>query len=261
MTMHDDDEDPTGMRALLRGLPDPGPMPEDLVQRIQSALAELPVLDGLEDDVAHEDGAAGVSRGTSPAPRRSWWARHAGQAAVAAVVLLGGGAVASSSLGIVGGGDDSTTAAGSSSEGAAQPDSLSGSRSDAGAPLDSFADKGASRQEAALGPVLVRHSGRDYTAADLPTQLADVATGPTTPPLTAESPAIGPIGTEMGVRTCLAALGLPQATAADVDLASLDGTPAAVLVVRLGGERTAYAVGRDCTTGHPSLLTGPVGVP
>lgn len=31
--------DPTGMRALLRGLPEPGPMPEELIARIQARLA------------------------------------------------------------------------------------------------------------------------------------------------------------------------------------------------------------------------------
>ncbi|KRE42861.1 hypothetical protein [Knoellia sp. Soil729] len=260
MTLQDDDEDPTGMRALLRSLPDPGPMPDDLVHRIQSALTELPALDGPGE--GHADGGRDedVSRGT-PASRSSWWGRHAGRAAVAAVVLLGGGAVASGSLGILGGGGDSTSAAGSSAEGGSQTESLSGSRGDAGAPRDSSSGQGASTQEAALGPVLVRHSGRSYTAGDLPEQVAGVATGTTTPPLTAESPAIGPIGTEVGVRSCLAALGLPRASAADVDLASLDGTPAAVLVITLGGERTAYAVGRDCTTGNPSLLAGPVTVP
>jgi len=255
VTMHDDDEDPTGMRALLRSLPDPGPMPTDLVQRIQSTLAELPALDGAVD--------AAVFRGTHPSRgRSSWWGRHAGRAAVAAVVLLGGGAVASGSLGILGGGgDDSTTSAGSSAEDGAAPDSLSGPRSDAEAPRDFSGDRGARVQEAALGPVLVRHSGRDYTAAGLPTQLSDALSGATAAPLAAESPAIGPIGTELGVRSCLVALGLPRASAADVDLASLDGTPAAVLVVTLGGERTAYAVGRDCTTGNPALLTGPVSLP
>jgi hypothetical protein len=39
---HDGDvpfeDDPTGMRALLSGLPDPGPMPDDLVARIQASL-------------------------------------------------------------------------------------------------------------------------------------------------------------------------------------------------------------------------------
>jgi len=252
VTMHDDDEDPTGMRALLRGLPDPGPMPDDLVQRIQSALSDLPALDGG----AEED----VFRGTSSSGRTSWWGRHAGRAAVAAVVLLGGGAVVSGSLGILGGGDDSTMSAGSSVE-SGQSDSQSGQSGDARALGDSSGDNGASVQQVALGPVLVRHSGRAYTSAGLPAQLADASSGPTTAPLTAESPAIGPIGTELGVRSCLVALGLPRASAADVDLASLDGTPAAVLVVRLGGERTAYAVGRDCTTGNASLLTGPVTLP
>ena len=40
---HDDtapvEHDPTGMRALLASLPDPGPMPDDLVARISAALA------------------------------------------------------------------------------------------------------------------------------------------------------------------------------------------------------------------------------
>ena len=40
---HDDtapvEHDPTGMRALLASLPEPGPMPDDLVARISAALA------------------------------------------------------------------------------------------------------------------------------------------------------------------------------------------------------------------------------
>ena len=40
---HDDptpvEHDPTGMRDLLASLPDPGPMPDDLVARITAALA------------------------------------------------------------------------------------------------------------------------------------------------------------------------------------------------------------------------------
>jgi hypothetical protein len=79
-------------------------------------------------------------------------------------------------------------------------------------------------------------------------------------PLTAESPGIGPIGSELGVRSCLEALGLPRETGADVELARVDGTPAAVLVVTADGERTAYAVRRECTTGNPALLAGPVPV-
>ncbi|MDO5502110.1 MAG: hypothetical protein Q4G67_02940 [Actinomycetia bacterium] len=35
----DDDVDPTGVRAILAGLPDPGPMPADLIERINASLA------------------------------------------------------------------------------------------------------------------------------------------------------------------------------------------------------------------------------
>lgn len=37
---HDSDPDPTGIRALLSSLPDPGPMPEELVDRITTSLRE-----------------------------------------------------------------------------------------------------------------------------------------------------------------------------------------------------------------------------
>ena len=50
---HDDtapvEHDPTGMRALLASLPEPGPMPDDLVARISAALAaEAQRGDGIE---------------------------------------------------------------------------------------------------------------------------------------------------------------------------------------------------------------------
>lgn len=46
-----DELDPTGVRELLAGLPDPGPMPADLVRRIEAR---------LEVERAHRDGAAGT---------------------------------------------------------------------------------------------------------------------------------------------------------------------------------------------------------
>ena len=121
--------------------------------------------------------------------------------------------------------------------------------------------RSAAGESVKAGPVEVRHTGRAYTAAGLSTQAEAMDHSATTTPLTAESPGIGPIGTEIGVRSCLTALELPADAAADVDLASLDGTPAAVIVVTLGGARTAYAVGRECTTGNPALLAGPVTLP
>lgn len=252
MSLRDDEVDPTGMRELLRSLPDPGPMPDDLVARIRSALADLPPLsaDGAAtpDDVPRETGTSGGS---------PWWARHGGKLAVAAVLVVGGGAVASGQLGLLAG------QGGSSSDSAAA--GSSGSDERAVTEDGSAAHPDAFGAESDAGPVVVRMSGRSYTAAGLAAEVKGAQTAPQTAPrigpLTAESPAIGPIGSELGVRSCLEGLGLPRGSGADVDLAFVDGTPAAVLVVTVGGGRTAYAVGRDCSTGNPSLLAGPVPVP
>ncbi|MEO6021234.1 MAG: hypothetical protein ABIP45_13390 [Knoellia sp.] len=264
MTMPDDTSDPTGMRALLRGLPDPGPMPEDLVQRIQASLASLPPLEGIDglDGVdagdAGTDAGFGVSRGTSDSARPSWWSRYAGRAAVAAVVLVGGGAVvATNPLGLRVGASDSAGSSVATQSSAGDTKGFSGPQSR----TEADSSRSTTGESVTAGPVDVRHTGRGYTAAGLSTQAQAMEHGVTTTPLTAESPGIGPIGTEIGVRSCLTALDLPRDAAADVDLASLDGTPAAVIVVTLGGARTAYAVGRDCTTGHPALLAGPVTLP
>lgn len=273
MTTHDDDTDPTGMRALLRGLPDPGPMPADLVTRIHASLAELSEgMDAGSPDLPQgapadthgsrpttERATEGVSRGTqASAPHRaSWWMRTGPRLAVAAAVLVGGGALVSGPLGLLGSGGDTATTSTESAAGSAGDSASDTPRMATGADEDT----GASAARTTRGPVVVRMSGRSYTAAGLRTEAGGVAAATPTAPLTAESPAIGPIGTEIGVRSCLQALGLPQDSAADVDLAPVDGTPAAVVVVTVDGERTAYAVRRECTAGNPALIAGPVTLP
>ncbi|GAA4115830.1 hypothetical protein GCM10022415_12510 [Knoellia locipacati] len=268
MSTPDDDTDPTGMRALLRGLPDPGPMPDDLVARIQSSLADLP-LPEARPGTSREDGLRAVSRGTESAhgaPRPSWWARNGSRAAVAAVVLLGGGAVASDQLGLLGSGGDSAssgTTADSSAGGSPADQRAEGPTDgdESGPQSGSDNDGRSAAGPVQTGQVVVTKSGRTYTAGGLATEVdRDSAAAPTAP-LTAESPGIGPIGTEIGVRSCLVALGLPRNAAARVDLALVDATPAAVLVVTRDGGRTAYAVGRDCTLGNPSLIAGPIQLP
>lgn len=261
MNTHDDDTDPTGMRALLRGLPDPGPMPDDLVTRIQASLTDLTGTADRrdEDDVPATPGSS-VSRGTGVSHRPSWLARHGSKLAVAAVVIVGGGAAVQ----LVGSGPgglrgvSSDTAAGSADSGA---ESLSDSPESAprGADGDSAGDDGA--EGPATGRVVVTMSGRSYTSAGLAGQVAGRSTASPVAPLTAESPGIGPIGTETGVRSCLEGLGFPRGTAAEVDLGVVDGDPAAVVVVTAGGERTAYAVRRECTLGNPAVIAGPVDLP
>lgn len=247
--MHEDESDPTGMRELLRSLPEPGPMPEHLVARIQASLSDLDPLEAETDVGSQGD----VPRETSATGRSPWLARHGGKLAVAAVIVVGGGAVASGQLGGFG-------AAGGMSSGSSAGDSAAEQRDTDGDAVQGGAEA-TSAPATVEGPVVVQLSGRRYTAAGLATQLTVMAPAPQAGPLASESPAIGPIGSEIGVRSCLEALGLPRGTATRVDLAFVDDVPAAVLVVTVDGARTAYAVGRDCTTGNPSLLVGPVPVP
>ena len=119
---HDDtapvEHDPTGMRALLANLPDPGPMPDDLVARISAALAaEAQRGDGIDQLWhLHDDRGHRVRRGVEPDAgaqvvplRRRLGLRHLGvAAAVVGVLGLGGFVVKSvpgdvvASLGTVG---------------------------------------------------------------------------------------------------------------------------------------------------------------
>ena len=264
MSLHDDDTDPTGMRELLRGLPDPGPMPDDVAARIQSSL------DDLSGDVAarKDDAPASVSRGTGTGAEPSgpsWWSRTGPRLAVAAAVLLGGGAVASGQLGLLAsGGDSASSSAGSADSGNAEGGSATdpGAKGSADGAAGPRTSDSTSAREAEPGPVVVTMSDRAYSSSQLGAEVVEPAAGGTPiGPLSAETPGTGPIGTEIGVRSCLVALGLPEETGARVDLGLLDGRPAAVLVVTGDSGRTAYAVGRDCTIGNPSLLAGPVDLP
>ena len=80
---HDDtapvEHDPTGMRALLASLPDPGPMPDDLVARISAALAA----EARRATASSSSWHLATTRRRSRAPRRSG-CRRAGRAAAPA---------------------------------------------------------------------------------------------------------------------------------------------------------------------------------
>jgi hypothetical protein len=54
---------------------------------------------------------------------------------------------------------------------------------------------------------------------------------------------------------------VPSSAGVLVDVADVDGQPAAVLVVDAGDGATAYAVARSCTTGTTGLISGPVPLP
>jgi hypothetical protein len=264
---HDDtapvEHDPTGMRALLASLPEPGPMPVDLVARISAALAaEEQRGDGIEQlwhlDDDHVDAAAdagpraddadaGGGGGQVVPLRRRVGLRHLAVAAAVVGVLGLGGFLVKSVPGDVMASFGTTS--GSADSGAAAEDSATGAKAQAlVAPA------------AGSGEVVVVMSGVDHTSDRLAVTARELDDGTLDPiaDLTAESPSLGPIATPIGARTCATALGIPVDAGILVDVSEVDGVSAAVLVVHSGQGRSAWAVDRSCTTGNTGLIRGPV---
>jgi hypothetical protein len=264
---HDDadpvEHDPTGMRALLGSLPDPGPMPEHLVARITAA---------LEEESRGVRGATGAPSPTwvppvAPEPvsgtylagpeddgvvvplrrRRTWLL---GAAAAAVVVIGAGGVVVDrladgglvASLGVSQGGNDS---AADSAAGGAAPES------------------GAVAEDPTLGVVVVA-TGTDYAAAELGRLAAGLPGAPEAgdesalrSDLSVSEPLAGPAG----ARSCASGLGVDPDDEVTLDLATVDGRRAAVVVATAAdGTARAWAVERSCTASAPGVIAGPVAV-
>ncbi len=247
---HDDDapveHDPTGMRALLAGLPDPGPMPDDLVARITAALdveATAPALHAVPEADASPVGTV------VPLRRRPWTRHLAVAAAVVGAVGIGGLALQVSQGGLTAAFDASSSGGGADSGASAEE----GSKAAAGGSAPQLApDAGSSR-------VVVVLTERAYASGDLAAgaRLTATETGDGLRDLAAEAPTLGPIATPIGARACADALGISPTAGLLVDLARVDDRPAAVLVATDETGRTAWAVERSCTTGDPALITGP----
>ncbi|MEP6796875.1 MAG: hypothetical protein ABI890_01950 [Lapillicoccus sp.] len=109
----------------------------------------------------------------------------------------------------------------------------------------------------------VRMSSESYDQAGLGLQARDLLAYPSAT-LRSTQPASGRLATEAGVDACLQGLGITDVssvTSVSVDLASYEGTPAAIVVVTTPAGVTAYAVGRDCSAGAPHLLRTGASVP
>ncbi len=231
--------DPTGMRALLSSLPEPGPMPADLAARITAALEH-------EAAVGPRPAVAGGS-GVVPLRRRHPLGTAIIAAASAAAVLLVGVPLATGTspggLSAVFGRDRPLTASGADS---GQEKSLPQLAQGNGA--------------ATAGEVTVRKTGTAYLSQGLAGQARALlaSTSPPLSPTAAESSAIGPLATPAGVRACGEALGAAPQEPIAADLATFDGRPAAVLVVGQGTGATAYVVLRACSLTAPGLLAGPI---
>lgn len=264
------EDDPTGMRALLRSLPDPGPMPGTLVARIQASLAaEVEArAGGLEASAVAEPAhpqAAGATPQDVPvlAARR---ARRVGSPGKWLVAAVAAGVVALGGVGLITSGlfdGSDTTASGFT---AADAEKSSPEVAAGGGEFSSSSSGRASgsADPAAGATVRVTMTQTSYAAAGLADQARAYLqrSWPMIGPNVPGSPGAGPIATPLGARACADALGLDPAEPVTVDLGTFAGDPAALVVgAGGGGARTAYVVERTCTTGSTATLSGPVILP
>lgn len=233
------DDDQTGVRALLSGLPEPDPMPAYLVERISASLAA----EQAQRAVLASGASVTPLLATRRRPGRRLFSLAGAAAAVVLIGVLGNNLVRENSSGNV------TSAASSGLASAA--------RESGGLAPPSSNDKSAPGN-AALAPasIRIRVSAVRYTQATFVVQtrsLRDVAFDSPQPLATASS-GVGPIGTTNGLTSCLNAIGAGGAQLVQADLAFYEGQPAVIIVATTNGVATAYAVGRGCSPADPSLL-------
>lgn len=276
----DGDVDTTGVRALLAGLSDPGPMPDEVVARILRRLADegaalAPLVArgvALEDDVAagarshdvagrggHGVEALGLGEVVTvdelrpqdrAGGRRRWVALGSAAAGVAAVALAG-------TVLLQGARQQSSTASVQS-------------RTELGAGDSGRPESAAT---AAAARVRIVSTGTAYQAAtlaraaqalvvDLGSSVTDSgeAVGPAHPTVPVSRAPAGdpPIASPVGLAACLATLGEADADQVAADVATLNGAAAVVIVTINGGLKQVYAVDPGCSRGDPMILAGPL---
>lgn len=220
----DDDafeNDPTGIRDLLRSLPDPGPMPQDISARITAALsAEQQARAGVDlTNVTPLLAAGGAARAKTGGRR---WMQVAGglvaAAAVAAVAVVGVSSLRH---------DTATT----------------------NALPTSSPTTATSHQLADL--VQVTSSGTNYTGPSFNAQAASMAAGTS---VSSPDPSVltdfGSLAKPSAIAQCARSVGgalLDDPSSIKVDLATFDGKPAVVIVVTNHGTKSAFAVSDTCS--------------
>jgi hypothetical protein len=295
-TWFDDDPDPTGVRILLAAEPEPGPMPEQVADRIRAALAEA----GRRADLDDESGSAelsaelglwdsasgGASNGSGlrligGAEREPGDSEHtekarsgarsgparwgAGQGRSGADVrrrwtILGGVAASVAALGL--GGALLSQGGSSNSAATAQSKSVSGAAQPEAAGNAPAGALGTGAAAQSVTSVHIERSTRAYTKANVVRLAQDMLDTPG-PSLDGgmQSSALGPISTITGLTECITTLGEGDATSVSADLALFENTPAAIVVIINGGLKQVYAVEFTCTKGSPDLIYGPLAMP
>ncbi|MEO8556191.1 MAG: hypothetical protein ABI474_05935 [Actinomycetota bacterium] len=238
------DDDQTGVRALLSALPEPGPMPAYLVERIGASLA------AERAQRAHSPGGSSVTPMLA-GRRRPGRLLFAIAGAAAAVVLIG-----------VLGNNLLTASQTTASSGIAASDTASGTREAGGAAPGPFRatppsanDKALSGSVATPASIQIRASNVRYADATFVAQaraLRDVLFD-SPQPMTAAS-TLGPTSSVDGLVDCMSALGAAGAQMVQADIAFYEGQPAVIIVATRDGIPTAYVAGRECSRAHADAL-------
>lgn len=234
----DDDEDPTGIQSLLSQLPDPEHRREALVARISSSLAD--------EARARSETCGAHSFDSSLQQRRSHrWRLVVGLGAAAALVVSAGWA---GTAFVVWPKSVQTAAA-----------EIVHREADAPAVTDARAIYRPPAETSPTRPLPVSlATGTLYTGQALPAQAATMAAA--AHGAAAVALPSSPLRSSQGMADCLRAVGLDDAPAIHLDLATFEGAPAAVIVTATGPKAQVLVVKRDCGAGS-ILLHGPLDLP
>lgn len=257
------------VRTMLRNAPDPGPMPADLTRRIEASLAQAavrragdhelfdelgfgdpaavePVDDANDiivfpasahtatdragdlDGIGSVDDADDADDTDELAPRRRRWTVVGAVAAGAAILALGGAVLVNQTR--------------SANDG-----------------LATISPSGATG--GAAGSVHVQVSTTAYTRDGLVTGAQTLLASPGPDASVGDAPSAGPLVTQSGAAACVDALHAGDAGAVSIDVATYEGQPAAIVVVRRSDTTTVYAVQRDCGDGDAGIIQDAVPVP
>jgi negative regulator of sigma E activity len=236
-----DEDDPTGVRALLSALPEPDPMPEHLVERINASLAA-------------EQAQRATTVPSSPVAHLATTRRRRGRLLFA----IAGAAAAVAVVAVVGTNMFTAHQAATISSGRAAVASAAGSGQSTGGPPPNAAGKvpGLAGIASAPSVVQIRQSGTRYTRADFVAQAESLRSATVSPSQStpAASPSPGPAGTVVGLKACLSAIGAAAAQVVHADVAFYEGQPAVIIVTTTNGIPMAYAVSRQCSRTDAAIL-------
>ncbi|MDN5766805.1 MAG: hypothetical protein L0H96_12845 [Humibacillus sp.] len=233
----------TALLALAGRLPDADDlgaadrMPPDVSDRITLALADAARLRVDPGPLTATERGATVTPFVASSirtTRRTPWMAVAAVAAAVAVIAVGGSALHLNKR----------------SHGAA-----------ALSDTTTAAPKSTTQPAPRLGAVHIQASDTLYAAGNLADRARTLLTNPGPQLDPGAAAAAGPVGTPAGLTSCLTGLRVVDAAAVSVDLATFDGSPAAVLVVTNNGDSSAWVVARSCTAADPVVLKAATDVP